>query len=94
MVVKYLARELAATGIRANMVEPGMIGTRGGGQLMMQFSRKSSDPERQAIASPDTIPMKAFGRGTDVAELVVFLASSKAQYITGQAIAVDGGLSL
>ena len=38
--------------------------------------------------------MKVFGRGTDIAELVVFLASSRAQYITGQAIAVDGGMSL
>jgi 3-oxoacyl-[acyl-carrier protein] reductase len=78
------AVELAGKNIQVNAVLPGIIVT-----PMSDRIRKRA--RKQLL---DRIPASRFGKSTEVAELVVFLASDSADYITGQAIAVDGGLSV
>ncbi len=78
---KSLARECASRGITVNAVAPGVIAT--------PETHRSFPPER--IGS--LVPMKRAGTSEEVAELVAFLASEKASYITGQIIAIDGGVS-
>lgn len=77
------AVELARKGIRINTVLPGIIET------------DMSRPVRQQAASKllERIPARRFGRADEVANLVAFLVSDTSDYIVGQAIAVDGGLS-
>ena len=77
------AVELARKGIRVNAVLPGIIET------------DMSLPVRQRAASKllERIPSRRFGRVDEVANLVAFLASDASEYIVGQAIAIDGGLS-
>ena len=77
------AVELARMGIRITAVLPGIIET------------DMSLPVRQRAASKllERIPARRFGRVEEVANLVAFLASDASEYIVGQAIAVDGGLS-
>lgn len=78
------AVELGAKGIQVNAVLPGMIVTE-----MSARVRKRAGAEIL-----ERIPLSRFGEPSDVANLVLFLASDKADYITGQAIPVDGGLSI
>lgn len=78
------AVELGAKGIQVNAVLPGMIVT-----AMSERVRKRAGAEIL-----ERIPMGRYGEPSDVANLVLFLASDKADYITGQAISVDGGLSI
>lgn len=78
------AVELAGKNIQVNAVLPGVIVTE-----MSDRVRKRAGEEILA-----QIPASRFGRPSDVADLVVFLASDKSDYITGQAIPVDGGLSV
>ena len=77
------AVELARKGIRINAVLPGIIET------------DMSLPVRQRAAAKllERIPARRFGRVDEVANLVAFLASDASDYIVGQAIAIDGGLS-
>lgn len=78
------AVELGVKGIQVNAVLPGMIMTE-----MSVRVRKRAGAEIL-----ERIPLSRFGEPSDVANLVLFLASDKADYITGQAISVDGGLSI
>lgn len=78
------AVELAGKGIQVNAVLPGMIVTE-----MSSRARK-----RAGNDILKRIPANRFGEPVDVASLVVFLASEQSNYITGQAIPVDGGLSI
>jgi 3-oxoacyl-[acyl-carrier protein] reductase len=82
-LTKTTARELAARGVRANAVAPGFIETAMTAKL----------PENVREAARETIAMRAFGAPEDVARLVTFLASDDAGYITGQVVAVDGGMT-
>lgn len=78
------AVELSGKGIQVNAVLPGMIVTE-----MSSRVRKRAGEEILK-----DIPAGRFGNPMDVAHLVLFLASDKSDYITGQAIPVDGGLSV
>ena len=77
---KALSLEVASRGITVNAVAPGIIAT--------GMSSGSFD----AAAINDLVPMKRAGTPDDVAELVAFLASAQAGYITGQIISISGGM--
>jgi 3-oxoacyl-[acyl-carrier protein] reductase len=79
---KSMAKELGSRNIQVNAVAPGFIET--------PMTAKLNDEQRKKLA--DTIPLKRIGKPEDVAALVRFLASSDADYITGQVVCVDGGM--
>lgn len=79
---KSVAREMGSRNITVNSVAPGYIIT--------GMTDKLPSERKEAILA--MIPLQRFGQPEDVAELVAFLASDRAGYITGQAITIDGGL--
>ena len=79
---KALAKELAPSGIRVNCVSPGFILT----EMNKKFTAEELDSIREDI------PLGFFGEVSDIANSVVFLASEKARFITGQTLAVNGGM--
>jgi 3-oxoacyl-[acyl-carrier protein] reductase len=79
---KSMAKELGSRNIQVNAVAPGFIET--------PMTAKLNEEQRKKLA--DTIPLKRIGKPEDVAALVKFLASSDADYITGQVVCVDGGM--
>ncbi|RKX54672.1 MAG: 3-oxoacyl-[acyl-carrier-protein] reductase [Thermotoga sp.] len=81
---KSIAQEYAGRNITANVVAPGFIET--------EMTNKLPESVRTKYLA--SIPMKRYGKGEDVANLVAFLASEEAAYITGQVISVDGGLAM
>ena len=81
-LTKSLARELASRGITVNAIAPGLIETDMTGVL--------SDESRQSILQK--IPLGKLGQPDDIAAAVAYLASAEARYITGQVLAVDGGM--
>ncbi|MCF7839067.1 MAG: 3-oxoacyl-[acyl-carrier-protein] reductase [Candidatus Marinimicrobia bacterium] len=81
-LTKSVAKELAKRNIRANAVAPGFISTHMTDQL----------PEEVRQAMLAAIPLARFGSAQDVAEVVHFLASDAAAYVTGQVVSVCGGM--
>lgn len=81
-LTKSNAKELASRNINVNAVAPGFIET--------DMTDKLNDQQKDAILT--VVPIKRLGKPEDVAKLVSFLASSEADYITGQVICVDGGM--
>jgi 3-oxoacyl-[acyl-carrier protein] reductase len=79
---RALAREVASRGITVNVVAPGLIDT--------EMTRAISDKARGDWAAQ--IPLGRLGATTDVAAAVCFLVSDEASYITGQVLAVNGGM--
>lgn len=86
-MTRVLAAEWAAQGIRVNAIAPGYIETEINRYAFTQGHIKREDIEAK-------IPMKTMAAPEDIAEAALFLASSKAGYITGQTIFVDGGYSI
>jgi 3-oxoacyl-[acyl-carrier protein] reductase len=85
-LVRGLAVELARDGIRVNGVAPGYIRT---AQLL---SEEHSLGPKGAEAAGAFIPMGRIGEPEEIADVIAFLASSGARYLTGQVLVVDGGL--
>ncbi len=83
-LTKSVARELASRGVTCNAIAPGFITT--------DMTDAMPDAAREAVKAQ--IPLGRVGNVADIAEMAAFLASSRAAYITGQVIAVDGGMSM
>ena len=81
---KSMAKELASRGIRVNAVAPGLIET--------DMTNVLKDEVKAEMLK--MIPLNTMGNPEDIANLVVFLASEKSDYITGQIIKIDGGMSI
>jgi 3-oxoacyl-[acyl-carrier protein] reductase len=81
---KGLSREVGKHGITVNCIPPGRIISE---QILRNYT-----PEYRAWQSEHEIPVGEYGQPEDLANLVVFLASPRARYITGTVIPVDGGL--
>lgn len=81
---KAVARELAGRAVTSNAVAPGFITTDMTGEL----------PEKVREEVMGKIPLSCFGDPKDIAHAVLFLASNEARYITGQVLAVDGGMTM
>jgi len=88
-LVQMLAREEGPANVRINAVAPGAIDA---GIVLSDFA---ADPLAMSVieACMDQTPMGRMGKPEDIAEAVVFLASDRAAYISGQTLHVDGGFS-
>lgn len=83
-LTKSMARELSSRGVNVNAVAPGFIET--------DMTAKLSESVKEGAVKQ--IPLGRFGQTSDIAEMVAFLASEKAEYITGQVFCVDGGMAM
>jgi 3-oxoacyl-(acyl-carrier-protein) reductase len=83
-LTKSMARELASRGITVNAIAPGFIET--------EMTEILSEEVKEAVLTQ--IPLRKFGKPEEVAALTVYLASEKANYITGQVIHIDGGMAI
>lgn len=83
-LTKSLAQELAGRNVTANVIAPGFIET----------DMTASLPDDVKTEMLKLIPLSRFGQGKDVAQAVAFLCSDAAAYITGQTLAVDGGMTM
>lgn len=83
-LTKSIAKELASKNVLANAVLPGFIAT--------DMTGKMTEDQKNAILSQ--IPLGKMGSPKDIANMVSFLASDKASYITGQTFIVDGGMCI
>lgn len=81
---KSVAKEVASRNITCNVIAPGFITT--------DMTDKLNDKQKEAILN--LIPLKKIGKPENVAYLTAFLASDFADYITGQVICVDGGMTM
>jgi len=83
---KALAQQLASSGIRVNSIAPGSILFEGGSW----HQRQQTDPEGIAQFVARDLPFGRFGRAEEVGDVVAFLASSRASWISGACVTVDG----
>ncbi len=83
-LTRTIAKEVASREITANAIAPGFIDT--------AMTQQLPEERRQELMAQ--VPLGSLGTPRDIAEVVAFLASEEARYITGQVITVDGGISL
>ncbi len=89
-LTKAIAADYVTQGIRCNAVCPGTVDT----PSLRQRLRDTGDEEAAMRAFVARQPMGRLGTAEEIAELVIFLASDAAAFMTGQAIAIDGGITI
>lgn len=90
---KTIALECAPHGVTVNMVCPGGVLTDRLVAMLRGMAEREGKPYEEVLRRVEgTIPMKRFAEPGELAEVIVFLASEAARYVTGTALAVDGGL--
>lgn len=85
-LTKTAALEGAAAGVRVNAVAPGPVAT----EMLDRFTGGNEDAKSGFLAS---LPSRRAGTPQEIAQTIVFLASDKARFLTGQSVNVDGGLT-
>ena len=85
-LTRALGDKWATDAVRVNLVAPGFIATR-----MTARMRVDAEREKRLLKA---IPMRRWGEPSEIADAILFLASPAASYITGQSLAIDGGLLL
>ena len=94
-VSRTTAVELGEFGIRVNAICPGGIATEIFGQGMgLEGEQRARSAELMQLALADAQPLKRSGLPSDIAEAALWLAGDHATFVTGQAIQVDGGITL
>ena len=94
-VLKPLSRKLAPSGVTVHMVCPGSIlTTRSQKRIAARAEQQGKTFDEALAASQSSIPMKRLGSAEEVGELVAFLASERAGYMTGNVIQIDGGMAV
>ncbi|MBU1154319.1 MAG: SDR family oxidoreductase, partial [Proteobacteria bacterium] len=89
-----LADEVGTSGVTVNNVLPGWMLTERVDQLLKHRAETGGISRDEALANAvEAIPMKRLGQPEEFADLVVFLASERAGYITGVSYLIDGGLN-
>ncbi len=83
-LTKSVAREFASRGINVNAVAPGFIDT--------DMTRNMTEDAKKELSA--MIPMGRMGSTKDIADMALFLASDRSNYITGQVLCVDGGMAI
>jgi 3-oxoacyl-[acyl-carrier protein] reductase len=89
-MTKSLAKELGRSKIRVNCVAPGFVET----DMLNTLRENPKTQEGLELATSKLIPLGRIGNPSEIAEVVHFLSSTKASYLTGQVIEVDGGMCL
>ena len=84
--MKFCAKEFASQKVRVNSINPGMTNTK--------FINRGSLSEEQFAADMEKYPLKRYGEPKDIALGIVYLLSDAASWVTGQAICIDGGVSI
>ena len=91
--VKLMTREYGSRGLRFNAVEPGYIDTYIVQEGVTRTARETGrSPEEVMAELSQPIPLKRFGTPEEIAEVVYFLTSELASYVSGTCLLVDGGL--
>jgi NAD(P)-dependent dehydrogenase (short-subunit alcohol dehydrogenase family) len=89
-LTRQLALEMAPRGVRANCVCPGTVDT----PQTQKFLAGTDDPDEAKRELGAAVPLGRIGTPREIAECVLFLASSESSYVTGTAMIVDGGTTL
>jgi len=85
-LVRNLAAEWGPKNVRVNAIAPGLIKT--------EFARALWEDEKRRAEREATTPLRRLGEPIDIAGVAVFLASAAANFITGQTIVADGGVTI
>ena len=86
-LTRYICVEYGPLGIRANAIAPGAIRT----EMLSKVISDAEDPAKTELDMAMIHPLERLGEPSEISEVVAFLLSEKASFLTGQSIAVDGG---
>lgn len=90
-LTKTAAVEVAPLGIRVNAVAPSPVNTRM--MRSLEDSLSGGDPETMKSAFESSIPMGRYAEASEIADLIIFLASDKSKFINGTTYRIDGGMA-